>query len=212
MEIREFAESDRTELRALAQIAGEGSPTASLWGHPESEAAIYLDPYLDREPESVFVSVEEGKLTGFLVGTVDSAKFPSEEARMTDAIRRYRLGVRRGPALFFARAMADTVAAKLRRHETAGEYDDPDYPAHLHINLAPAARGTGAAEALVHRFLDHARTAGAPGCYLQTLTENTRAVRFFTRVGFTLLGAPTDVPGLRYQGRRVHQQTMVQSL
>lgn len=68
-------------------------------------------------------------------------------------------------------AMADTVATKLRRHETAGEYTDPDYPAHLHINVAPAARGTGAAEALVHRFLDHAGTAGAPGCYLQSASS-----------------------------------------
>ncbi|MFE3546122.1 GNAT family N-acetyltransferase [Nocardia sp. NPDC059177] len=212
MQIREFTESDRAELHALAPIVGEGSPTASLWGHPESEAAIYLDPYLDHEPESVFVAVDDdGRITGYLVGAVNSATFPSEEARMTEAIRRYRLVLRRGPALFFARAVADTVAARLRRRELAGEYTDPAYPAHLHINLAPAARGTGAADALIHRFLDHARTSGAPGCYLQTLTENTRAVAFFTRVGFAPVDRPAEVPGLRYQGRRVHQQTMVRS-
>lgn len=212
MEIRGYEESDRTELQALARVAGAGSPTESLWGHPESEAAIYLDPYLDLEPESVFVAVQDGKLTGYLVGSVDSAKFPSEEERMTDAIRRYRLTFRRGPARFFARAIADTVLAKLRRHPTAGDFTDPRYPAHLHINVAAPARGTGAADTLVHRFLDHARTAGAPGCHLQTLTENTRAVHFFTRLGFTPVAPPADVPGLRYQGARVHQQTMVQAL
>ncbi|WP_336086903.1 GNAT family N-acetyltransferase [Nocardia sp. SSK8] len=211
MEIRRFTEQDRTELRALATIAGAGSPTESLWGHPESEAAIYLDPYLDLEPESVFVSVEDGALTGYLVGAVDSARFPSEEERMTEAIRHHRLFLRRGPAAFFARAIADTLASRVRRHAMAGDYTDPAYPAHLHINVAPAARGTGAAEGLVGHFLDHVRAAGAPGCHLQTLTENTRAVRFFTRVGFTPVGEPADVPGLRYQGRRVHQQTMVQA-
>ncbi|MFF2088148.1 GNAT family N-acetyltransferase [Nocardia sp. NPDC058176] len=212
MEIRRYADSDRAELHALAQIAGQGSPTASLWGHPESEAAIYLDPYLDLEPESVFVSVTDGKLTGYLVGAVDSAKFPSEEERMTDAIRRFRLFRHRGPLRFFARAMADTLVTKLRRHDTAGDFTDPRYPAHLHMNVAPAARGTGAADALIRHFLDHARTAGAPGCHLQTLTENTRAVHFFTRLGFTPEGHPVDVPGLRYEGHRVHQLTMVQAL
>ncbi|WP_278265993.1 GNAT family N-acetyltransferase [Nocardia sp. AG03] len=212
MEIRGFTEQDRTDLTKLAELAGSGSPTESLWGHPESEAAVYLTPYLDREPESVFVSVDDdGALTGYLVGAVDSARFPSEEERMTDAIRRYRLALRRGPALFFARAIADTITSRLRRHDMAGDYTAPDFPAHLHINVTPAARGTGAAEALVHRFLDHARDAGAPGCHLQTLTENTRAVRFFTRLGFTPTGAPADVPGLRYQGRRVHQQTMTRA-
>ncbi|MGW4633143.1 GNAT family N-acetyltransferase [Nocardia sp. NPDC004415] len=211
MEIRGFTEQDRIELRELAVLAGSGSPTESLWGHPESEAAVYLDPYLDREPESVFVAVADGKLTGYLVGSVDSANFPSEEERMTEAIRRYRLVLRRGPALFFARAVADTLASRLRRRELAGDFTDPGYPAHLHINVAPAARGTGAAEALVHRFLDHAGAAGAPGCYLQTLTENTRAVRFFTRLGFTPTGTPADVPGLRYRGERVHQQTMTRA-
>ena len=43
-EIRTFAEDDRAELRELFTRAGEGAPTASLWGHEESEAAIYLDP------------------------------------------------------------------------------------------------------------------------------------------------------------------------
>src|SRR5690606_4219049 len=83
VEIRGFTEQDRTELTKLAVLAGSGSPTESLWGHPESEAAIYLTPYLDREPESVFVSLDDdGALTGYLVGAVDSARFPSEEERM----------------------------------------------------------------------------------------------------------------------------------
>jgi hypothetical protein len=46
MEIRTFAEADRPALRELFPRAGEGAPSASLWGHPESEAAVYLDPYL----------------------------------------------------------------------------------------------------------------------------------------------------------------------
>ncbi|MEV0033591.1 GNAT family N-acetyltransferase [Nocardia sp. NPDC050793] len=212
MEIRGFTESDRDELRVLARRAGAGAPTESLWGHPESEAAIYLDPYMDLEPRSLFVAVRDGALIGYLAGCVDSAAFPGEDQRIDEAIRRYRLIFRRGPAAFFGRAALDTVGAKLRRLPTAGEFTDPRWPSHLHINVADEGRGTGAADALISRFLEHAAAAGSPGCHLQTVVENTRAVRFFERMGFAAHGAEPLVPGLRYRGGRVHQRTMVRAL
>jgi hypothetical protein len=61
------------------------------------------------------------------------------------------------------------------------------------------------------RWLDRLRAAGAPGCHLQTLVENTRAVLFFERMGFVPHGPTPLVPGIRHQGRRLHQQTMVWS-
>ncbi|MCP2292493.1 GNAT family N-acetyltransferase [Nocardia amikacinitolerans] len=212
MEIRRFTESDRVELRALARRAGTGAPTESLWGHAESEAAVYLDPYMDIEPESLFVAVRDGALVGYLAGCVDSAAFPSEDERIEAAIRRYRLVFRRGPAAFFARAALDALSAKLRRQPTAGDFTDPRWPSHLHINVAEEGRGTGAADGLITRFLEHAAAAGSPGCHLQTLVENTRAVRFFERTGFTERGPAPLVPGLRHRGKPVHQQTMVRAL
>lgn len=211
MEIRPFAEADRAELQRLFGRAGEGAPSASLWGHEESEAAIYLDPYMDLEPESLFVAVVDGALAGYLTGCLDSSRFPSESERMDKAIRKYRLVFRPGPAAFFARSMADMAWAAVRREPTAGDLDDPRWPAHLHINVAPPARGTGAADELMERWLDRLRETGSPGCHLQTLVENTRAVRFFERMGFVTHGPTPLVPGMRHGGKRLHQQTMVWS-
>ncbi|MEV4183584.1 GNAT family N-acetyltransferase [Streptosporangium canum] len=212
MEARMFAETDRAQLRALFSRAGEGAPTASLWGHEESEAAIYLDPYMDLEPSSLFVASADGALVGYLAGCLDSAAFPSEGERIENAIRKYRLFFRRGPATFFARSLADLAVSKVRRRPTAGDFTDARWPSHLHINVAPEARGTGAADALMALWLDRLKAAGSPGCHLQTLTENTRAVRFFERAGFATHGPTPLVPGLRYEGRGVHQQTMVKNL
>ncbi|WP_280294856.1 GNAT family N-acetyltransferase [Nocardia abscessus] len=209
MEIRGFTEGDRAALRALFVRAGAGSPTESLWGHPESEAAIYLEPYMDLEPESLFVAESEGELVGYLTGCVDSAAFPSESERIEQAIRRYRLIFRRRSAGFFARSIADTAGAAIRRAPTAGDFRDERRPSHLHINVAPQARGTGAADRLMVRWFERLAQAGSPGCHLQTLVENVRAVRFFERMGFTAHGTEPLVPGLRYRGRRVHQRTMV---
>jgi ribosomal protein S18 acetylase RimI-like enzyme len=208
VEIRRFSEVDRPALRALFGRAGEGAPTASLWEHEDSEAAIYLTPYMDLEPESLFVAVVDGELVGYLTGSLGTA-VPSESSRMDRAIREHRLVLRRGPAAFFARSLLDVVGAAVRRRPAAGELHDPRWPAHLHINLLPRARGTGAAAGLMDAWSTRLRETGTPGCYLQTLVENRRATRFFERVGFVAHGPTPAVPGLRYEGGRVHQLTMV---
>ncbi|WP_336204052.1 GNAT family N-acetyltransferase [Nonomuraea sp. LPB2021202275-12-8] len=211
MEIRTFAESDRAELRELFGRVGEGAPTESLWGHVDSEAAVYLNPYMELEPDSLFVAVAGGALVGYLTGCLDSAAFPGEGERMEKAMRTYRLVFRPRPAAFFARSLADLAWAAVRREPGVGEFADARWPAHLHINVAPEARGTGAADGLMSRWLDRLRKAGSPGCHLQTLVENARAVRFFERMGFAEHGPAPLVPGLRYGGGRVHQRTMVWS-
>jgi ribosomal protein S18 acetylase RimI-like enzyme len=209
IEIRTFTEADRAELRQLFAHAAEGSPVASLWGHPESEASIYLDPYMDLEPGSLFLAIVDGKLAGHLAGCVDSSKLPSEDERIERAIRTHRLFTKPKPMAFFARATAGMALASIRRLPTARELVDPRWPAHLHIAVSPAARGTGAAHGLMRAWLDRLRTLATPGCYLQTQVENVRAVRFFERSGFTTYGEPALIPGMRWHGKPVHQQTMV---
>lgn len=209
IEIRTFTEADRAELRELFAWEAEGSPVASLWGDPESEASIYLDPYMDLEPESLFLAAVDGKLAGHLAGCVDSSKLPSEDVRIERAIRTYRLYAKPRTMAFFARATAAMAVAAIRKQPTAKEIDDPRWPAHLHIAVSPAARGTGAADGLMRAWLDRLRTLEVPGCHLQTQVENARAVRFFERHGFGTYGTPALIPGLRWQGKPLHQQTMV---
>ncbi|WP_454199053.1 GNAT family N-acetyltransferase [Nocardia sp. Marseille-Q1738] len=209
MEIRGFADGDRAALRELFVRAGADSPTESLWGRPESEAAVYLEPYMDLEPESLFVAESRGTLVGYLTGCVDSSAFPSESDRMDQALRRYRPMFRRRSAAFFARSLADVAGAAIRRAPMAGDFHDDRWPSHLHINVAPQARGIGAADRLMARWFERLAEARSPGCHLQTLVENGRAVRFFERMGFTSHGPEPLVPGLRYRGARVHQRTMV---
>ncbi|WP_239396475.1 GNAT family N-acetyltransferase [Frankia sp. CiP3] len=63
--------------------------------------------------------------------------------------------------------------------------------------VAPAIRGTGAADTLLDTAVGWARTAGAIGVRLWVVPTNTAAVRIYTRHGFTLAGGPepdTDDP------------------
>jgi GNAT superfamily N-acetyltransferase len=62
------------------------------------------------------------------------------------------------------------------------------YPAHLHINLAPASRGRGIGARLVEAFAAHAAAAGAPGLHVVT-AKAARNVSFYARCGFAEVGA-----------------------
>jgi GNAT superfamily N-acetyltransferase len=58
------------------------------------------------------------------------------------------------------------------------------FPAHLHINLAPAFRSQGIGARLIEAFAAHARSAGAPGLHAVT-GKGMRNVGFYARCGFT---------------------------
>lgn len=79
-----------------------------------------------------------------------------------------------------------------------GEFRDlcRAFPAHLHINLAPAFRSKGIGAGLLEAFAVHAARAGASGLHAVT-AETARNVRFYERCGLTRRGATT------WNGRRV---------
>ena len=58
-----------------------------------------------------------------------------------------------------------------------------DYPAHLHVNLAPQFRNRGIGAMLIEAFAADAHRAGAKGMHVVT-SADARNVRFYERVGF----------------------------
>ncbi len=60
--------------------------------------------------------------------------------------------------------------------------------------VAPALRGTGAADALLDVAVEWARTVSAIGVRLWVVPDNTAAVRIYIRHGFELIGDPESDP------------------
>jgi ribosomal protein S18 acetylase RimI-like enzyme len=150
-------------------------------------------------------------VVGYLAGCMDTAAMtPSTDELMKAVIRKHWLILfRPGTAGFLYRGLFDGIRD---RERASGDFIDPRWPAHLHINLLPAARGTGLGAALMERWLDQLKEADSPGCHLLTLVENTRALSFFEKMGFRKHGDPTLVAGIRGEGgERLHQQIMVWS-
>lgn len=135
---------------------------------------------------------------------------PTADELLVTAIRKDRLLFRRGTAGFLIRAIADG----LRDRESAkGDFIEPRWPAHLHIDVLPEARGIGLGAALIVRWLHQLRQLGSPGCHLATIAENAPAVSFFERSGFHNYGRPARIAGMRgSDGGRLHQQIMVREI
>lgn len=87
------------------------------------------------------------------------------------------------------------VAGALDDPALSERYDDIGYfpllrdvtrrfPAHLHVNLAPEARGAGLGSLLVNRFASEASAAGAPGVHVVT-SASSRNVGFYKANDFS---------------------------
>jgi ribosomal protein S18 acetylase RimI-like enzyme len=185
-----------------------GESAESFWRHKESWADLWTSYYTDQEPESLYVATMDDTVVGYLAGCINTAAMtPSTDEIMQAVIRKHWLLFRPGTAGFLFRGMLDSIRD---RDRARGEFIDPRWPAHLHIDLLPVARGTGLGAALMERWFNQLKEVDSPGCHLLTLVENRRALSFFEKMGFRNHGTPTLVAGMRGKGgERLHQQIMV---
>lgn len=203
--VRRFSQDDRAQLRDVFHRAGDGEPSP-FGRHEES---VWLAPYMDLEPDSLFVATVDGEIVGYLTGCLDSAKLPSAEDHIRRLIAEERLLLSPGPLLFLMRSMLDIA---MNRGRTASGFDDPRWPSHFHIRLAPEARGRGLGTMLIGRWQERLREAGSPGCHVEPMLENAGAVALFARMGFEKHGEALMAPGFRgARGERQHVQVMVWS-
>lgn len=210
-EIRSYRPSDRARVRRIAFDTGYmGDPVDWLWGDPESFADLITRYYTDREPESLFVVDRGGEVLGYLTGCVDSRRVLGVAAGEFGRLLRRGALLRPGVAGFLWRALLDTACDRVVAQEALV---DPRWPAHLHIDLLPAARRRGLGRRLMQRWFARLRELGSAGVHLGTFAENRGAISFFEACGFRRYGDPLRAAGFRTrEGARMHAQWMVHSL
>lgn len=185
--VRPGLSTDADLVAAVCVATAEaGRPQPVDVADPDLVALVYARPYLALEPQTSRVLIDEGTIVGYVVGAVHSPSF----------YRRWR-------AEWTGRhlprpAGADPGLVRLLTHpELALPPDVVRYPSHLHVNLLPAARGGGLGARLVHSFLGGLAAAGSPGVHLRVNADNTRAQRFYERLGFARHGGDDTVTMVR---------------
>ena len=212
--VRPYRPDDRASVRHICHLTGYmGDPISWQWRDHASFADLFSGYYTDREPESSLVVEMDGRVVGYLLGCLDTARIGDPLRPIYGHLARRGLLVRPGTAGVLWRSAWDGLADLAHRRPLLKEPIDPAHPAHLHINLLPEARGKGVGRQLVSRWFGSLVDAGIPGCQLGTWAENGSAIAFFRSMGFRSLGPPVNMPGMRSpSGARHHVLWMATEL
>ncbi len=206
--IRPYAGADRAALRRLCCDAAYGDAQLErVFPDRELFADLMTSYYTDREPASILVAAWAGPqgLAGYLCGARDTRRQVRVQALRVAPAALLRF-TRRGGLL--ARDTWRLLGANLGHLLPAGgegRLDLDRFPAHLHLALAPAARGKGLGRRLAEGFVERLAAAGVSGVHAVVRAENARGRRFFERLGFRLIGS---WPALRLPGERVARKVV----
>jgi len=197
--VRPYASADIEAVRDVCFATGlMGDPVAAQFGDRDTFAHLFCDWYLLNRPDTCWVVDDaDGGVAGYIIASPDR---PDEGRHQREVLTRHLLGrrviLRRDTAGFFARAVADLARD---RRALGSPVDHARYPAELHVNLMPAARGRGLGGELMRHLLDRLAHLGVPGVHLGTFGENEGAIAFFESQGFQPVGDPVPNPGFRLQ-------------
>ena len=189
MQIRRATPNDGEAMSSIAlRTADAGQDGTALYDDPTLFGQVWALPYLSIGPAVALIAEEQGQVIGYVVGTPDSRAF--EAAAETDwwPERRARYSRRDDGSQDAA------ICALFHAPPRAAEMLLTDFPAHMHLNVAPDWQGRGVGPALAQSWLAQARAARVRGVHVGVLRRNLRGLAFWQRQGFR---APEgmDMPG-----------------
>jgi ribosomal protein S18 acetylase RimI-like enzyme len=212
--IRPYRPDDHDAVAEVCvRTAAGGGDARGLYSDDLLMPDVYALPYVAYAPELAFVvvhpersdddpddrlQVEDGHLVGYVIGVADTAGFvawwdrewaPGFAERHPSA----------GPPLRAGATPSYSEAALLRdggdpRRMLIPADELAAFPAHLHIDLLPAAQRRGYGRRLIDALRAALADRGVPGLHLSYDPANTSARAFYDRLGFREL--PSSTPGL----------------
>jgi GNAT superfamily N-acetyltransferase len=160
---------------------------------PDALGRIYVGPYLAFEPELSLILDDASGICGYAFGALDSKTFYSRYEAEWRPLLCARFPEPQGDPSIWTRAQQIHYVYHHPDYFCPEPYEE--YPSHLHVDLLPRAQGKGYGRRMLEQIMDALRDAGSPGAHLAVSGFNTRAIGFYTRLGFrelTQTGSATD--------------------
>ena len=181
-QLRPYRPTDREDLYEVCLLTGDdGADASALYSDRRLLGEVYVGPYLSLLPELAWVVADDtDRARGYVLGATDTAALEQrEEAEWWPGLRaRYPRGA----------FPAGTSDAEIVEQLHVPELRDPrvleQFPAHLHIDLLPEVQGGGIGRRLIETLLDALRERGVSGVHLGVSPTNTKAIGFYTHLGF----------------------------
>ena len=195
--IRPYQPADLARVREICLLTGAaGGDATGRWSSDALLPDLFVEPYVTVAPGWAWVVELEGQdgdgpdgaqVEGYLVAVSDTMAFVSW---WTDIWTPWFAAGYPRPELPFSEeddlVMRGFYPSVMEIEELA------DYPAHLHIDLMPAAQGKGWGRKMIGRLRSELADVGVPGVFAALDAENVTARGFYERIGFTEL--PSSKP------------------
>jgi ribosomal protein S18 acetylase RimI-like enzyme len=187
--IRPYEPRDRAAVREICYDTADGGESGARF-FPDREvlADLVTRYYTDFAPQTSWVAEQDGHVVGYLTGCLDTRR-----SMRTTLWRIVPVTVLKalGRGLFWHPQFRRLVAVNGQDWLRGGGRRPVPldvYPAHLHINLRPEARGQQVGDQLVEKFFEQMRAAGVTGVHVGVSEANAGGRQFFQRLGFSELG------------------------
>jgi len=209
--IRKYRKSDRKAVRKICCDTGFlGNPIDSIFQDRELWADALTSFYTDKEPESIFVAEEKGKIIGYIFGCRISWREGSY-------VKRNALG---WIIKLFWRYFTNKYNKKTKEfvkyllfHSKGEIPKTPRNYAHLHINIVEQRRYKGVGKKLMEAYFNYLRSYGVKNVYLETFNyAGSPSYRFFKSFGFKVYDKVENHLWDKHFDKKVFLTTMVKGL
>ena len=182
--IRPFRSGDEDAVAEVClRTADAGADATGVFDDDAIWAEVFVLPYVHRHPELAFVvEADDGRVDGYIVGTPETTDFEDwfHDEWWPDRGARW-------PRPDAEESRQDGTLIYAYSRKGGAEPYGEQYPAHLHIDLLPEVQGRGWGRRLIDTLVAALREQGVTGLHLATSTDNTGAMAFYPRVGFSPL-------------------------
>ena len=178
--IRSYKSADTSAVYEICLKTGNsGQDATHLFSDPLVLGHIYVGPYMEFEPQSVFILEDDQGPCGYIMGVLDSQTY--YQWMHSEWLPKIRVDYKKPTGNPDIWDETEKITNLLFHPESQRLL--PDFPAHLHIDLLSGAQGEGQGKLMMDRFIDYLRYNKIPGVHLELSSKNDRAFNFYRKYG-----------------------------
>ena len=182
-----------------------GDSAARYFPAPRLFALLWVGPYFHGAGQAGYVAEQGSRVLGYVLGAPEPGRYRRALWRVING-GLWRAWPAPEPLL---RCLA-YLGRAARFPPAHADWDT--YPAHLHLNLLPGARGHHLGERLLRTHLAALTAAGIPGVQLSTTSENRAALGLYRKLGFHVVTERQTALWTPWLGHPTSQVVMARSL
>ena len=178
--IRSYKSADTSAAYEICLKTGNsGQDATHLFSDPLVLGHIYVGPYMEFEPQSVFILEDDQGPCGYIMGVLDSQTY--YQWMHSEWLPKIRVDYKKPTGNPDTWDETEKITNLL--FHPVSQRLLPAFPSHLHIDLLSRAQGKGQGKLMMDRFIDYLRYNKIPGVHLELSSKNDRAFNFYRKYG-----------------------------